>query len=123
MKTRLGLSFIAILAAGALAADNASPDLREYVCTNRFFAVPESFDASHVEKCRLLVKANPKLPHYIETALRKQPAAWRCFEALAPSHRRQYVGWIETAKREETKQRRLKEAIRLLAVGKVLGLK
>jgi uncharacterized protein YdeI (YjbR/CyaY-like superfamily) len=45
------------------------------------------------------------------------------FHALAPSHRRRYVGWIETAKREETKPRRLKEAIRLLAAGKPLGLK
>jgi hypothetical protein len=33
------------------------------------------------------------------------------------------VGWIETAEREETKQRRLKEAIRLLAAGEMLGLK
>jgi uncharacterized protein YdeI (YjbR/CyaY-like superfamily) len=64
-----------------------------------------------------------KLPHYIQTALRKRPVALRRFEALAPSHRRQYVGWIESAKREETKDRRLKEAIRLLAAGKVLGLK
>jgi len=63
------------------------------------------------------------LPAYIQTALRKHPAALRTFEALAPSHRRRYVGWIETAKLEETKARRLKEAIRLLAAGKALGLK
>jgi len=36
---------------------------------------------------------------------------------------RRYFAWIESAKREETKLRRLKEAIRLLASGKVLGLK
>ena len=64
-----------------------------------------------------------KLPPCIQIALRKQPAAWRSFEALPPSHRRRYIGWIESAKREETKQRRLKEAIRLLAAGKPLGLK
>jgi uncharacterized protein YdeI (YjbR/CyaY-like superfamily) len=64
-----------------------------------------------------------KLPRYIQTALRKQPAALRAFEALAPSHRRKYLGWIESAKREETKHRRLTEAIRLLAAGKSLGLK
>jgi len=64
-----------------------------------------------------------KLPDYIQTALRKQPAALGSFEALAPSHRRRYVGWIESAKREETKHRRLKEAIHLLAAGKLLGLK
>jgi hypothetical protein len=37
--------------------------------------------------------------------------------------RRRYLAWIESAKREETKLRRLKEAIRLLARRKVLGLK
>lgn len=64
-----------------------------------------------------------RLPSYIQTGLRKRPVALRFFEALAPSHRRRYVAWIESAKRQETKDRRLKEAIRLLAAGKVLGLK
>jgi uncharacterized protein YdeI (YjbR/CyaY-like superfamily) len=68
-------------------------------------------------------KMPSKLPPYIRTALRKRPAALRYFEALAPSHRRRYVGWIESAKHEETKARRLKEAIRLLTAGKPLGLK
>ena len=63
------------------------------------------------------------LPRYIQAALQKQPAAWRYFKGLAPSHQRRYVGWIETAKREDTKARRLREAIRLLAAGKPLGLK
>lgn len=63
------------------------------------------------------------LPRYIQAALRKHPAAWRYFEGLAPSHRRQYVGWIESAKREDTKARRLQEAIRLLAAEEPLGLK
>jgi uncharacterized protein YdeI (YjbR/CyaY-like superfamily) len=64
-----------------------------------------------------------KLPDYMQTALKRRPAALRFFEALAPSHRRRYVAWIESAKRQKTKDRRLKEAIRLLAAGKVLGLK
>ena len=63
------------------------------------------------------------VPWYIQVALRKQPAAWQHFEGLAPSHRRRFVGWIESAKREETKARRLQEAIRLLSAGKPLGLK
>ena len=64
-----------------------------------------------------------KLPPYIQTALRKHPKALRHFEALAASQRRRYFAWIESAKHEETKARRLKEAIRLLTAGKVLGLK
>jgi uncharacterized protein YdeI (YjbR/CyaY-like superfamily) len=64
-----------------------------------------------------------KLPAYIQTALRSHPKALRHFEELAPSHRRRYFAWIESVRREETKLRRLKEAIRLLASGKELGLK
>ncbi len=64
-----------------------------------------------------------KLPAYIQTALRKHRTALRHFEALPLAQRRRYVAWIESAKREETKLRRLKEALRLLANGKVLGLK
>jgi uncharacterized protein YdeI (YjbR/CyaY-like superfamily) len=64
-----------------------------------------------------------KLPSYVQSALRSNATALRHFEALAPSQRRRYLAWIESAKREETKLRRVKEAIRLLARGKLLGLK
>lgn len=63
------------------------------------------------------------LPSYIEAALRKHARAWQTFEGLAPSHRRQYVLWIDTAKRDETRKRRLAEAVRLLEAGRLLGLK
>ena len=63
------------------------------------------------------------LPQYIQAELKKHPAARRYFEGLAPSHRRRCIGWIESARREETKARRLQEAIRLLSEGKPLGLK
>lgn len=63
------------------------------------------------------------LPAYIRTGLKKHPVALRHFEALAPSHQRRYFAWIDSAKREHTKLRRLAEAIRLLSDGKLLGLK
>ena len=49
--------------------------------------------------------------------------AWKTFSGLAPSYRRNYVRWILDAKRDETRRRRLSEAIGLLAEGKKLGLK
>jgi uncharacterized protein YdeI (YjbR/CyaY-like superfamily) len=64
-----------------------------------------------------------ELPSYIRRALGANRRAWRFFEGLAPSYRRTYVGWIGSAKREETKERRLHEAVRLLAAGRKLGLK
>jgi uncharacterized protein YdeI (YjbR/CyaY-like superfamily) len=64
-----------------------------------------------------------KVPQYIQQALRSRPAAWNYFESLAPSYRRMYIAWIDSAKQQETKTRRLQEAIGLLAAGKKLGLK
>jgi uncharacterized protein YdeI (YjbR/CyaY-like superfamily) len=63
------------------------------------------------------------VPRYIERAFKDEPAAWRFFETLAPSYRRAYVGWIDAAKRHETKERRLCEAVTRLAKGEKLGLK
>jgi uncharacterized protein YdeI (YjbR/CyaY-like superfamily) len=63
------------------------------------------------------------LPRYIREALGKRPPARKAFESLAPSHKRTYVGWIDSAKRVETKLRRLRQAIELLSAGKKLGLK
>jgi uncharacterized protein YdeI (YjbR/CyaY-like superfamily) len=63
------------------------------------------------------------LPPYIEQALRDHPPAWKHFDSLAPSYRRMYILWIDSAKQPETKARRLKEALGLLAAGKKLGLK
>jgi uncharacterized protein YdeI (YjbR/CyaY-like superfamily) len=68
-------------------------------------------------------KPLPEIPAYILEALHRRPAAWKFFESLAPSHRRLYVSWINSAKRPETRARRLKETTRLLADGKKLGLK
>ncbi len=64
-----------------------------------------------------------RLPAYLRKAIRADEKAWRFFETLAPSYRRAYIGWIDSAKREETRARRIDEAIRLLAAGKKLGMK
>ena len=63
------------------------------------------------------------VPGYIEEALRADGVAWLNFSKLAPSHRRMYVRWIEDAKKEETRRKRLVEAISRLEQNKKLGLK
>ena len=67
--------------------------------------------------------AIPALPDYIGEAFRGNRKAWAFFQHLPPGERRRFVGWIHIAKREETKERRLREAVRLLAAGQRLGLK
>lgn len=65
----------------------------------------------------------PDLPVYIGKALRQNSRAWKFFQELAPTYRRAFVVWIHTAKRPETRDRRIRESISLLAAGKKLGLK
>ena len=65
----------------------------------------------------------PDLPAYIAKALKVNPKAWSFFQELAPTYRRQFVGWIHLAKRPETREKRIRESIALLAARKKLGLK
>jgi uncharacterized protein YdeI (YjbR/CyaY-like superfamily) len=54
------------------------------------------------------------IPRFLKQALKASPKAWESFERLAPSHRKQYIRWITDAKKEETRERRLREAVALL---------
>ena len=65
----------------------------------------------------------PNLPAYIAKALKTNSEAWAFFRKLAPTDRRDFVVWIHIAKRPETRERRIRESIRVLAAGKKLGLK
>ena len=65
----------------------------------------------------------PELPAYIAKALQANPKAWCFFQDLAPTYKRRFVGWIHTAKRDDTRERRIRESIAVLAAGKKLGLK
>lgn len=67
--------------------------------------------------------AIPELPDYVAEAFQSNTRAWSFFQGLAPGYRRHFVMWIHTAKRQETRERRIRESIRLLAAGKKLGLK
>ncbi len=63
------------------------------------------------------------IPSEIKKAFMKDKDVWNNFNALAPSYKKQYVWWIRAAKREKTKERRLKESMALLKQNKKLGMK
>ena len=46
------------------------------------------------------------------------PQASAAFDALAYTHRKEYARWIEEAKREDTRQRRVDKALQMLRDGK-----
>lgn len=62
-------------------------------------------------------------PPEFAARLKKDEAAKTFFDSLAPSYQRQYVAWIASAKREETRKRRLEEAMALLKKGEKLGMR
>jgi uncharacterized protein YdeI (YjbR/CyaY-like superfamily) len=52
----------------------------------------------------------------LRAALDGNTDARQAFDVLPPSHRREYVTWIDEAKKPETRQRRIEQTIeRLLA--------
>ena len=60
------------------------------------------------------------MPEELAVALRKNQRAAKGFDALTPACQRQYILWIADAKRTETREKRAKEATKLLAEGKKL---
>lgn len=57
-------------------------------------------------------------PDYFLKELKKNKTAFKTWEAFAPSHRKEYNMWIIDAKTEETRNRRMQQAIEWIAEGK-----
>lgn len=49
-----------------------------------------------------------KLDPAFEAKIKANPKAWAFYEALAPSYKKASIRWVMSAKRAETRQRRLK---------------
>jgi len=64
-----------------------------------------------------------EIPEYIIEYFSENEPALGYFNKLAPSHQRNYVEWIEQAKRPETRLKRLIEATDLLKKNIKLGMK
>lgn len=62
-------------------------------------------------------KAAVAAPADLAEALAKSEAASALWGTMAPSHRKEYVGWIEEAKKAETRARRVEKAIEMMAAG------
>ncbi len=67
-------------------------------------------------------------PEYVlsedfEQEIKANQKAWENFQRLPPSHRRNYIGWVMSAKKEETRWRRFAEVLTVLEQGTPLGLK
>jgi uncharacterized protein YdeI (YjbR/CyaY-like superfamily) len=66
-------------------------------------------------------RSKPKpllVPDYFSAALNQNKKAKENFERFSYSHKREYVEWVGEAKREETREKRLRTSIAWLAQGK-----
>jgi len=96
--------------------------IRELLATNRM----TEFGLAKIDLKILDEKPETRketIPEYISNELAKHKKAKIFFDQLAPSHQRKYIDWIDSAKKEETKLRRLNQAIELLHSNKKLGMK
>jgi uncharacterized protein YdeI (YjbR/CyaY-like superfamily) len=56
-----------------------------------------------------------EMPKDLEERFRKQRAAWANYEKFPPGYRRMTAGWVASAKREETRIKRLEKLIEFSA--------
>jgi len=59
-----------------------------------------------------------EVPEALGSALAGDPAAKAAFEGMSYTHRREYARWIGEAKREDTRKRRIAQALEMLRQGK-----
>jgi len=59
-----------------------------------------------------------EVPRALAGALAEDSAARAAFDGLSYTHRKEYARWIEEAKRDETRQRRIAKALEMLRQGK-----
>ena len=68
-------------------------------------------------------KPSPSLPDDLAVALAGNPAARTTYEGFPPGQQREYVEWIQSAKREPTRRARVAQAVEWMAQGRIRNWK
>ena len=71
-----------------------------------------------IDRPKKSAKKTVRVPSELTAALKKNKMATKVFSEFSSSCKREYADWIAQAKRPETKQRRVKQAIEWIAQGK-----
>jgi uncharacterized protein YdeI (YjbR/CyaY-like superfamily) len=69
-------------------------------------------------RSRRHIQSDYSSPAELQTALTKSPAISQSFNALSYSHKKEYVDWIDSAKKPETRQKRIEKMAEMLAAHK-----
>jgi hypothetical protein len=59
-----------------------------------------------------------EVPSALASALASDPAASAAFSKMSYTHRKEYARWIVEAKRDETRDRRVQQAVEMIRAGK-----
>lgn len=81
----------------------------------------EAFREGMEMKKRVPSSRSYSVPAYLETALGEDKTAWDNFQALSPSAKLAYVHWIDSAKKDETRQKRIEKTLSQLTMKRRLG--
>ncbi|MEO8527417.1 MAG: YdeI/OmpD-associated family protein [Caldimonas sp.] len=103
---------------GRIASPTDLPSRRDLMKTIRQAATAAANAPATRAAPRRTVKPPPVVPAALAEALAGDRKAQANFDAMPPSHRREYVEWIVEAKRDETRTRRVAQALAMLAEGK-----
>jgi uncharacterized protein YdeI (YjbR/CyaY-like superfamily) len=76
-----------------------------------------------VPRPKIEPKPAVKPPAYFMSALKKNRKAFETYEGFSPSNRREYVEWVTEAKSDDTREKRLAQAVAWMAEGKVRNWK
>ena len=74
--------------------------------------------AKTMQRPRKAAKPAPETPTELAAALKKNKAAQKVLADFSPNCQREYAEWITEAKRAETKEKRIAQAIEWIAEGK-----
>jgi hypothetical protein len=100
---------------GRLASVDDLPPPAELAALIRKAAALAAAGPAKAERVR---KPEPETPDDLRAALAANPAAASVFEAFTPGARREYVEWVVSAKRPETRAQRIAQAAEWIAQGK-----
>jgi hypothetical protein len=88
---------------------------------NRVVRQQAGVEAGDTVEVKLELDTAPRaieLPEALASALAEDSEARAAFDRLAYTHRKEYARWIDEAKRDETRQRRVTQALQMLRQGK-----
>ncbi|HEX2617657.1 MAG TPA: YdeI/OmpD-associated family protein, partial [Flavobacteriales bacterium] len=61
------------------------------------------------------------VPPELEAVLKKDPTAWANWQGFPYSHKKEYIEWVTDGKKEETRKRRIAQALEMIREGMQQG--